>query len=160
MHLGNLIYRLRQVLFWPGMLSQDRRDCCSLQGVCGTLQNKPKGIINPSGDSRSTLGEGRSRSLWDQQKSLPGHEWLLLKVASNIVGQSDGQERHLIHEGSDLQVRNSSWGNHGQRTSVSSIHEGLWHQTHNIQPLPPTSNWQAECTVQTVEGLLVKAKDL
>ena len=154
-HLGNLTCRIRQVLFWPGMLLQIEETVAACQGVCGTLQNKPKGIINPNGDSRSTLGECRSKSLWVQQQSLPGHDWLLLKVARNIVGRSDRQERHLIHEESDLQVRNSRWGDHGQRTSVSSIH-----QTHNIQPLPPKSNWQAECTVQTVEGLLVKAKDL
>ena len=125
----------------------DTRACCSLQGVCRTLQSKAKGTNDPSWGSRSTLGEGRRRSFWAQQPSLPGHGWLLLKVAKNIkAGQSDNQECHLLHEESDLEVWNSRWGDNGQLTSVClswiySVHERLWHQTHNIQSLPPTSKW-------------------
>ena len=53
--------RARQVLFWPGM-SARIEDCCSLRIVCRTLKSKRKGVIDSDGDSRTTLGEGRSRS--------------------------------------------------------------------------------------------------
>ena len=39
-----------------------RRDCGSLRIVCRTLESKRKGAVDSDGDSRTTLGEGRSRS--------------------------------------------------------------------------------------------------
>ena len=39
-----------------------RSDCGSLRIVCRTLESKRKGAIDSDGDSRTTLGEGRTRS--------------------------------------------------------------------------------------------------
>ena len=126
-----------------------------------TLESKRKGAIDTDGDSRTTLGKGRSRSFWVQQPTLSAHSGLLLKVARNLqIGQSVNQERYFIHEESDLQVWNSRWADIRQRTSVClwvicSVHEGLRHQTHNIQSLPPASKRASRknCTnCQTLTG--------
>ena len=90
--------KARRVLLWPGMSAQ-RKDCCSLPGVCRTPQSKPKGAIGSNGISRPFLGEGWGRSFWAQQPPQPDHGWLFLKVAWHIqAGQPDSQGRHLLYK--------------------------------------------------------------
>ena len=146
--------RARQALFWPGMSVRIEETVTAGAFCAESLKRKRKGTTDSDGDSRTTLGEGRGRSFWDQQPTLSAHSGLLLKVARNLqTGQSVSQERHFINEESDLQVWNFRWADIRQRTSVClckicSIHERLRHQTHNIQSLPPASKRESRknCT--------------